>query len=92
MARGRGVEHVGLEHGIEGDAAHGDAVVLYATDGAVGQDVHVELGVLADLELVRVFQNRLERAQDRVAIQLLRHADVGMGQRDVGRFVSLNRE
>ena len=48
--------------------------------------------MLADLELVRVFQNRLERAQHRVAIQLLRHADVGMGQRDVGRFVGLHRE
>jgi hypothetical protein len=67
-------------------------LALIAADGAVGQDVHVELGVLADLEFVRVFQDRLERAQHGVAVQLLGHADVGVGQRDVGRFVGLHGE
>jgi hypothetical protein len=46
-----GVQHVGFEHGVEGDAAHGDAVRRVAANGAIGQDVHVELGVLTDLEL-----------------------------------------
>ncbi|KAF1030450.1 MAG: hypothetical protein GAK37_01366 [Pseudomonas sp.] len=89
---GGGVEHVGLKHRIERNAAHGDALRRVAADGAVGQDVHVELGVLAHLELGRVFQQRLQGQQHGVAVQLVRHADVGMGQRDVGRFVGLNRE
>ena len=92
MTGGRGVEHVGLEHGVEGHAAHGDAAVLVAVEGAVGEDVHVELGVLADLELVRVFQQRLERPQHRIAVQLLRRVGVVMGQRDVRSFISLHRE
>ena len=87
MTGGRRVEHVRFEHGVVGNTPNNNPVALVATDGAIGQDVDFELGVLADLQLVRVLQQRLQRQQHRVAIQLFRHAHVGMGQRNVGRFV-----
>ncbi len=65
---------------------------LIAVDRAIGQQVDGELGVLADLGFVRVFQQRLERLEHGVAVQLLRHAHVRVGQRNVGGFVGLNGE
>ena len=46
---------------------------------------------LDDLEFGRVFEQRLQRQQNRVAIQLLGRTDVGMGQRDVGVEASARR-
>ncbi|MNZ61040.1 hypothetical protein D3C78_791220 [compost metagenome] len=79
-----GVQHVGFQHGVEGHAAHLDAVA--------GEDVDVVLGVLADLGPGRVFQQRLERGQHRVAIELLGHAHVAVGQRHVGRLMGADGE
>ena len=90
VTRRGGVEHVGFEHGVEGDAAHGNALGRVAANGAVGQDVHIELGVLAHLEFGRVFQQRFQGQQHGVAVQLIRRADIGMGQRDVGGFMGLH--
>ncbi len=47
---GGGVQHVRLEHGVVGNAAHFDG------GRAVGKDVDIVLGVLPDLGLGRVFQ------------------------------------
>ena len=82
----RGVEHIGFEHGVESHALHLDR------RGRVGQYIDVVLGVLADLGLGRVFENRLERAQHGVAVQLRRHAHVGVGQRHVGGLARLDGE
>ncbi|MNP28200.1 hypothetical protein D3C76_1211520 [compost metagenome] len=90
MASSRGVEHIGLEHGIEGHTPDLDAVGYVATNGAVGQNVHVVLGVLPDLELGRVFQQRLEGAQYSIAVQLLGHAHVGVRERNIGGFEGLH--
>ena len=92
VAAARGVEHIGLKHGVEGNALNHDPAGLIATDGAVGQNIHVVLGVLSDLGFARVFQQRLEGTQYRVAIQLLGYAHVGMGQWNVSRFARLDRE
>ncbi len=86
VAGGRRVQDVRLEHGVVSNAPNNNPVVLIATDGAVGEDIGFELGVLADFQFVRIFQQRLQCQQHGVAIQLLRHAHVGMGQRNVGRF------
>ncbi|MCY1350547.1 hypothetical protein D9M69_367830 [compost metagenome] len=86
VAGGGGVQDVGLEHGVVGDALHGDG------RRGVGQDVHVVLGVLADLGPGRVFQQRLERLEHGVAVQLLGHAHVAVGQRHVGGLTGLHRE
>ena len=51
-----GIQHIGLKHGVEGNAAYGYALGRVAADGTVRENVHVEFGVLADLELGRVFQ------------------------------------
>ena len=53
VARADGVEHVGLEHGVEAHAPQRDA--------GAGEHAHVVLQVLADLGLLRVFQDRLQR-------------------------------
>ncbi len=82
----RGVQRVGLEHGVEGHAAHLDR------HRGVGQHVDVVLGVLADLGLVRVFEQRFERAQHGVAVELCRHAHVGMRQGHVGGLERRHRE
>lgn len=55
MTAGGRVEHIGFEHGVEGDALQIDAVVL--------QHVAIVLEVLPDLETGRIFQQRLELAQ-----------------------------
>ncbi len=72
MARRGGVQHVGLERCVERHATHRDAVCRVAANGAVRQDIHVEFGVLAYLELGRIFQQRLQGQQYGVTIQLLR--------------------
>ncbi len=82
VAGGGGVQHVGFEHGVEGHAAHPDAVVH--------QHVHVVFAVLADLGLGRILQQRLERAEHGIQLELLRHAHVGMAQRHVSRLARLD--
>ena len=83
---GGGIQHVGFEHGVEGHALHRDRCA------GVGQNVDVVLGMLTDLGLGRVFEDRLQRLEHCIAIQLLRHAHVGVRQRDIGRFAGLDRE
>ena len=92
VTRRGGVEHVGFEHGVEGDAAHGNALGRVATNGAVGEDIHVELGVLAHLEFGRIFQQRLQGQQHGVAVQLFRCTDVSVRQRNVGSLMGLHGE
>lgn len=92
VAGGHGVEHVRLEHAVVLKPAHLNALLGVAADGAVGQYVDVVLGVLPDLGFIRVFQDWLERAQYRIAIQLRRYTHVRMGQRNVGRFIWLDGE
>ena len=68
VARGGGVQHVGFEHAVEGHALHVNAVAWVAVEGTISQHVDVVLGVLTDLGFVRIFQQRLERLEHRVAI------------------------
>ncbi|MCY1286581.1 hypothetical protein D9M70_355570 [compost metagenome] len=86
MTGGRSVQHIGFEHGVEGDALHGDG------RGGIGQDVHVVLGMLADLGFVRVFQQRLEGLEHGVAVELRRYAHIAVGQGHVGGFTGLHGE
>ncbi|MNO98274.1 hypothetical protein D3C76_900150 [compost metagenome] len=83
---GRGVQHIGLEHGVVGHAAHLDG------RGAVGQDVDIVLGVLPDLGFGRVFQQGFERQQHGLAVQLDRGAFVVVGQRYIRRLMRLDRK
>ncbi|MNQ84105.1 hypothetical protein D3C85_992250 [compost metagenome] len=90
MAGGRGVKHIGLEHGVEGHAPDLNATGRITTDSAIGQDVDVVLGVLTHLDLGRVLQQRLEGAQHGVAVELLGHAHVGVRERNVSRLEGLD--
>ncbi len=84
VAGSGGIEHIGFEHGIEGDALHADIVM--------GQHIDVVLGVLRDLGLVRIFQIGLERRQHRVAVELIGNAHIAVGDRDIGGFVGFDRQ
>lgn len=86
VAGGGGVQHIGLEHGVVGHALHRDG------RAGIGQDIDVVLGVLADLELLRILQQRFQRAQHRVTLQLVGNAHVAVGQRHVGGLALLHRE
>ena len=48
--------------------------------------------MLRDLGFFRIFQIGLECSQYRIAVQLVRHAHVAVGDRDVSRFVRADRE
>ncbi|MCY1284699.1 hypothetical protein D9M70_336140 [compost metagenome] len=86
MAGGGGVQHVGFQHAVEGHALQGDR------RRGVGQHVHVVLGVLAELGLGRVLEDRLERPQHGVAVELRRHAHIGVGDRHVGGLAGFDGE
>ncbi|MCY1512737.1 hypothetical protein D9M68_472090 [compost metagenome] len=86
VAGGGGIQHVGFEHGVEGDAPHVDR------RGSVDQHVHVVLAMLGDLGLVRVLEDRPERGEHGVAVQLRRHAHVAVRQRNVGGLALLHGE
>ncbi|CAM5321889.1 hypothetical protein RLIN73S_06475 [Rhodanobacter lindaniclasticus] len=84
VARGGGVPHVGLQHRVVPEPLHGDAVVR--------QDVDVVLRVLAQLGPRRVLEDRLQRGQHGIAIELRRHAGVVVAERDVAGPARLHRE
>ncbi len=86
VASGGGVQHIGLEHGVVGYAPQRDG------GAGIGQDIDVVLGMLADLELLRILQQRFQRTQHRVTVQLLRNAHVAVGQRHVGGLALLHGE
>ncbi len=74
---GGGVQHIGLQHGVEAYAAQGYVVI--------GQHTAVVLEVLADFRPVGVFQQGLQPGQHLGAIQLRGCAQVVVGQRHIGR-------
>ena len=76
------IQHVGLHHGVLGDALQ-----LYVM---VGQHVFVVLEVLPDLFVFRVFEQRLQLFQHRVTVQLLRRAHIIMAQWHVSGLSRLN--
>ena len=78
------VEHVGLKHGVVGDAAYRDAMAR--------QHAHVVLEVLADLRALRILQQRFQRGEHRLDAELLRRAGVGVGAGHVGRLARRHRE
>ena len=80
----RGVEHVGLEHGVEGDTAQRDAVT--------GQHAGIVFQVLTDLGAGRVFEQRLERGEAGVAIELDRRPGIAVRQGQVSGAVGRHRE
>ena len=82
MAGADRIQHVGLHHGVLGDALQ-----LYIM---VGQHVFVVLEVLPDLFVFRVFKQRLQLFQHRVAVQLLRRAHIIMAQWHVSGLSRLN--
>ena len=86
VAGSRGIQHVRLKHGVERHAAHVDG------RRAVSQNVDVVLGVLPDLGLGRVFQQRLQGQQHGLAVQLGRRAFIIVGQGHIGCFMWLDGE
>lgn len=86
VASGGGVQHIGLEHGVVGYAPQRDG------GAGIGQDIDVVLGMLADLELLRILQQRFQRTKHRVTVQLLGNAHVAVGQRHVGGLALLHGE
>ena len=73
VARRRAVEHIGLEHGVVALAAQRDAVI--------GEHVHVEFHVRADLGVVRVLKQRTERGEHALALELVGRAGIAVRQR-----------
>ena len=71
-----GFDDVGREHRVVGDAFEAQPVI--------GEHVHVVLQVLAELGVARRFQPGLQLRQCLVESQLLRHAGVAVGERQVG--------
>ena len=84
VTRGHAVQHIGLEHGVVALAGQGNAVVA--------QHMRVVLQVMADLVMVRAFQQGLELGQRRLAVQLVGCAGVMVRQRQVGRLAHLGTE
>ena len=78
------VQHIGLEHGVEGDTAQRDPMV--------GQHAHVVLQVLPHLEPLRVLEQGPECTQHHVTVELVGHPGVVMRQRHVGGPAGLDRE
>ena len=76
VARGGGVEHVGLEHGVEAEAGEPHAVI--------GEHVQIVFEVLPDLGRLLSLEQRLEFRQHFFALELCRRAGVIVRQRHVG--------
>jgi len=79
-----GIQNVGFEQGVMGDARERDAVI--------GQHMGVVFQVLADLGVLGTFQQRLEAGQHGGAVELVRHAGVAVRERDVDRLAGLDGE
>ena len=73
-----GFKYIGLEQGIVRDAGQRDTVV--------GKNVLVVFEVLPDLGVLSAFQPGRKARQDLRARQLLWHAGVSVGQRQIRRF------
>ncbi|MNZ45821.1 hypothetical protein D3C78_634850 [compost metagenome] len=84
VTAGGGVEHIGFEHGVEGDALQIDAVVL--------QHVAIVLEVLPHLEAGRIFQQRLELAQHLLFGQLGWSPQIVVAEGNIGRLARLDGE
>ncbi len=84
VAGGGAVEYVGFEHGVVALAAQRDAVI--------GEHVHVELHVRADLGVLRVLEQRAQHGQHPVAIELLGRARIAVRQRHVDAAPGLDAE
>ena len=84
VARRRAVEHVGFDHGVVALAAQRDAVI--------GEHVHVEFHVRADLGVARVLEQRAQRGEHALALELLRRAGIAVRQRHVRAAPGLGAE
>ena len=84
VVRAVGFQHVGLQQGVVGDAAQGDAVV--------GEHVGVVLEVLAELGVLVRLQPGAELLQHLGQGQLRRHVRTAVRQRQVGGLARLDRE
>ena len=82
MAAGGGVEHIGFEHGVVGDALQLDTVVE--------QHVAIVLEVLPHLETGRIFQQRFELAQHHGLGQLYRRPQIVVAEGHIGRLARLD--
>ena len=76
MAARDAVQNVGFKHGVEGNPAQFNAVVL--------QNAAVVLEVLPNLERLFVFQNRLQQLKHAFTGDLLRRIQVIVRHRNVG--------
>ena len=75
VSRCHAVEHIGLEHGVVLDAIEVDVVAL--------EDMRVVLQVMTDFLAFGVFEERTQRLQHVLAIELFRCAGVVVCHRDV---------
>ena len=78
MSRGYTVQHVGLQHGVVGDAVQFNAVA--------GQDIAVKLEVLDDQQRLLRFQQGAQFFQRLAARDLPGRAFISVGQGHVGRL------
>ena len=78
----RGIQYVGLQHCVVVNTAQGNTVI--------GQYVGIVFEMLAHLGGLGVLQQRLQRLEHCVAIQLIRGARVIMGKGHVGRGAGLD--
>ncbi|MNG85647.1 hypothetical protein D3C79_444110 [compost metagenome] len=82
VATAHAVQHIGFQHGVEGNAAQGDVVTR--------QQTHIKLQVLTDLQRFLVFQQRFQRCQHISAIQLRRRIEIVMRHRQISGFARRN--
>ena len=73
-ARGR-VEHVGLEHGVVGDAPH--------TNALADKNMCIVLDVLANLPNRGIFEQRFQCRQDFRLVELLGGVFIAVHERDI---------
>ena len=83
VARGRRVQHVGLEHRVVLDSAELHAVVL--------EDVRVVLQVMAELRC-RALEPGFQPREHALAVQLVRGTGVPVGERDVSGLAGSDRK
>ena len=80
----RGIEYVGLQHCVVVNTAQGNTVI--------GQYVGIVFQVLTHLGSLRIFQQRPERLEHFVAVQLIRRAGVIVREGHVGGGTGLHRK
>ena len=84
VARGRGIQHIGFQHRVEGDSPQGNIMI--------GQYTSIILQVLSDLGQALVLEQGLELRQDLVPVQLRRGSRVVVTKGDIGGLPRFNAE